>query len=542
MKRNIWIGFSLFIIYHLSTIQQFHIVKSLVLLSITIFIPVLLWMIDNQRRSGSISKLAKWIFFLYPIAAIAAVIAFITDYAFFALVWFVFTALVAFHGISRLLERGRKPIEEFAIDSGLIYLLLGGFWFFVAVANIQIMNFSSFITVLTAIHFHYSAIIVPIFVGLLGRKQRHNRRMYGALTVIVMISPMTIAIGITYSRTFEFFAVLVYMLALFLYSIFVFRTPFKNKLAKALLSFSSVVLMLTITFSFIYAFGRMQYSITIPINLMVYIHGLVNAFGFVIPALIGWIIEGFKQDPYNYYGKPMSAIYGNVKIGKDFLNSRGLVCETKKDGLIESFKVYSSSHFDVTILSPLIIDFYEHTNKYEMRAKIGWANWFKPFAFIYQKISRRIQQIHLSTSETWGKMNGNIIGVRSEQDGRKDVRAWIRENESGETIFVALYSAHKYQNETYMNIGLPLPFSNMTGILKLCNRDTNLLLSSKLRKNARGDEGIYLHTPFMTMRLPLEETFLIKETQHTKLIATHKMWIFGLKFLEINYEIEKNKL
>lgn len=90
-----------------------------------------------------------------------------------------------------------------------------------------------------------------------------------------------------------------------------------------------------------------------------------------------------------------------------------------------------------------------------------------------------------------------------------------------------------------MNIALPLPYSNMTGILKLRNDHDDLIITSKLRGNGKGDEGIYLHTRFFTIRLPLAETFIIKEAKGQMLTAHHEMWIFRVKFLEIDYEIKK---
>ena len=67
----------------------------------------------------------------------------------------------------------------------------------------------------------------------------------------------------------------------------------------------------------------------------------------------------------------------------------------------------------------------------------------------------------------------------------------------------------------------------------------HLIITSKLRENGKGDEGIYLHTRFFTIRLPLAETFIIKESKDQILEANHRMWIFGVKFLEIDYEIKK---
>ena len=51
-----------------------------------------------------------------------------------------------------------------------------------------------------------------------------------------------------------------------------------------------------------------------------------------------------------------------------------------------------------------------------------------------------------------------------------------------------------------MNIALPLPYSNMTGILKLRNDNNNLIITSKLRRNGKEMRDLYtysfLYNPF----------------------------------------------
>lgn len=66
------------------------------------------------------------------------------------------------------------------------------------------MHFSSDIILLTAAHFHYSAFLLPLSAGLIGRKREKSSKVYDAIMFIIVISPMTVAIGITYSRVFEF--------------------------------------------------------------------------------------------------------------------------------------------------------------------------------------------------------------------------------------------------------------------------------------------------------------------------------------------------
>ena len=84
----------------------------------------------------------------------------------------------------------------------------------------------------------------------------------------------------------------------------------------------------------------------------------------------------------------------------------------------------------------------------------------------------------------------------------------VRElNEVGETVFVALYSAHTHDHITYMNIALPLPFSNMTGILKPKAEDGCLILTSSDKRSDRGDEGIFLSKEVDLSSLPWETSW-----------------------------------
>ncbi|WP_242246656.1 YndJ family protein [Bacillus cereus group sp. BfR-BA-01523] len=536
--KNILFGLACYIIFLICEWSNVNPVEAIILLSILLFIPMSFCIIDKKKRNGSYVLFYKFVSFLYPIAAISAMLAFVTNHYFFALLWFAYTGIVALFGVSRLLERGWKPIEETAIDSAFIYLFLGGFWFFASVAKVSIMHFSSDIVLLTAAHFHYSAFLLPLSAGLLGREREKRSKVYDAIMFIIVISPMTVAIGITYSRIFEFFAVFIYLCAIYGYGVYVWRTKFNAISAKILLTLSSSTLMVTIMFSLIYSYGNFKQVMTITIAQMVWIHGVVNGIGVALPAFVGWMIE--KSTPnYKYYGKPMSRLRGTATVGEVFLHNRNLIDSKEYKGLVDKMNDFHSEAVDMAKIPLSITRFYENTKEYELQSHIKWNRWFRPLAFCYEKMSKRVGQIHLGMGGKWETMHGSIIGIIDERDGRENVRAWLRKNEAGETIFVALYSKHTYKKDKYMNIALPLPYSNMTGILKLCNDDNALIITSKLRENGRGDEGIYLHTRFFTIRLPLAETFIIKESKDQILEANHRMWIFGVKFLEIDYEIKK---
>ncbi|MGG3642841.1 YndJ family protein [Bacillus gobiensis] len=526
-------GWILFVLFLACTYQQFLIAETLVLASILIFVPAVMKLTSHSYRNGKDPFLKKVVFGFYPFAAVAATLAFLFDSVYFAAGWFLYTGLLALYGFQRLAERGFANLEETSIDAGYMYLVLGGFWFTAYVGEFEIMNFGPLILLLTAVHFHYSAFLLPIFNGLLGRRLTSFRRVYTCVTWILLLSPLVIAAGISFSRQLEFISVFLYTASLYVYGFLVLKTPFSRRIAKRLVGFSSFILLLTIFFSLIYSFGVLRQQATFTIENMIWIHGLVNAVGVIVPALVGWSLEK-PAAAYSFYGLPLSKIKGSGNIGERFLEKENLVSEANCTGLVDQIADFYSEDFKRT--DPLIKDFYDRTENYQLYAQVTWKGWFRPFLAIYSFFSKRMGQLYLPQHAEWEEMTGELKGVDSKQDGREKVRAWVRCNQHGEAIFIALYSKHSYQNETYMNVALPLPFASMTGILKpYGTKNGGLLLTSKRRKDGWGDEGIYLNK----LRLPLEESFDLSTDGSQELSAVHRMWIVGLPFLTIDYIIRK---
>jgi hypothetical protein len=236
-------------------------------------------------------------------------------------------------------------------------------------------------------------------------------------------------------------------------------------------------------------------------------------------GVFGWVLAPPKTKQY-VWNFPVSQIRGKLKgVGK---HHPGLVDEL-------------SDFVDIKTLPKTIVHFYEHTDQYRLFASVKWVNWFKPFAVCFKLISTNLQQLNLPISSKNTEMTYKIRTVDLLlDDGRKNPRAWIRQVKES-TVFVAIYSQHETEGRTYMNIALPLPYSSMIGILQLDTIDGSLILSSE----GEGDSGIYLATGKMFFKLPLSEHFLIEETSVGSLTAHHKMRIFGIPFLKIEYSINQ---
>ncbi|MGG4487974.1 YndJ family protein [Metabacillus idriensis] len=485
-----------------------------------------------------IMKKGDWFYKIYPYISIPAYTSVfllqVTEESlfdvFFAGVYFFFTILVAAYGCSRFLSRGFSQFEEFAVDMGLISLMIGGAWFFAHIGDIE-TGFSPLIRWLTGIHFHYSSFLLPIFAGFLGRISKPP--FYRLSTSILIVSPMIVALGITYSVWLELLSVLLYIAGIYGVIYLSFKVPLPQ--AKWLIRLSFSALGITILFSLAYALGNGWGIFSVSIPFMLKFHGILNCGLFALFGVIGWSI--FTPSTIDGPAFPISKVRGKRAIGEKILDEIG-DRNSEYQGLVDNMGIYEPD-ISLKILSKEIICFYEKTNQYRLFAEVTWHSWFKPFAFVYRLFSRQVKQINLPFSSKQAEMTGRICPVKIEHDNRESVRAWVRKM-NGETAFVALYSYHSTNGKTYMNIGLPLPGSAMIGILELQQKGQDLQLSSKKEK-LDSDAGVYLAFRNNLFKLPIEEVFHVRETDEGGLTAKHKMWIFRVPFLTIHYSIVKRQ-
>lgn len=525
IRMFFWIHSSLFLLIAFFSIKPW---PSLMLtLAQIVLIPLVLQLILNKEDWFN----KVYYYFAIPAFIAVAILEWIDQTIidpWLAMVYLLFTVVVSLYGLSRFLRRGFHALEEFAIDLGLIYLAIGGMWFFASEANID-TGFSALITWLTAIHFHYSAFLLPIFVGFLGRLRK--TRLFRLVCFLILISPLVVAVGITFSRWIELFSVIFYIIGIIGLLVITLQARFKTAWQKSIVFISFAALPITIGFSLLYALGNLGSPYYVTIDFMLRFHGVMNCLIFGLLGVIGWSLNvpDSKMLALNF---PVSQIRGKIVIGESLLEDK-IDNRKKYRGLVDDMKVYESAS-----PSPSIVDFYENTLDYRLFAKVKWKGWFKPLAFLYRIVSRCVKQLNLPLSNKEVEMVGGIYPIQDETDGRKAPRAWVRKIGDG-VVFVAIYSEHQTETKTYMNIALPLPWSSMIGILELTQMGDGLQLASKGCQES--DAGIYLAWRQYLFKLPLAEVFHVNQVGSEELKAHHKMWILGVPFLTIDYRIVKKE-
>ncbi len=547
-----WIAMAGFVILVLwKMIFYLTIIDTALGFSFLVLVPLLL---EEVIHEGERNRAEKWLYQVMlcslPFAG-AGVIAVTLppgrDAGWWAAVWLFYTMLIAFGGLMRLLGRGIRPREETVIDAGLIYIAVGGVWLVLASGGFApFLPYSGTIVQLTAIHFHYAAFVLPLVTGFFGRYLAAERKQrigkpYLILTVGVMAGPFLVALGLDQGPPTEVFTVGLYVLILAWLCIWWLwiSVDFKGWV-KIGLRAASLLLLMTMVFSFTYSLGLMKETYWLGIDGMLKWHGAYNAFGFSLFAAMAWR-GAHPSKRFEYTNFPVSRLRGNGYVGNDIIYDQGWTeVQTHAVGLVSEWEKLRSADFKPGRLDRTVKQFYTATGRFDMKAHVHWKKGFRRLSVWSHRMTSRMGQINIPLSGEV-EMDGEIVSIADDKDGRNQVRAWIRRNKQTEApIFTALYSSHRKMDEGYMNIGLPFPRGVMTGVLRPLNDDRNgLVLTSVLRDNAAGDEGVYFTLGDWTFRTPLKEVFHVEPGKEGELRATHHMSLGPVPFLEITYLLTK---
>ncbi len=218
-----------------------------------------------------------------------------------AVLWLMFTVLVALAGAVRLLHVRSVSLADACLALALIYLPVGGVWLVLARLGSRPLGFSPTIVALTAVHFHFIPLAALVVTGLTGRAihASHSgwaRTAYRVAAVGMLIDPLLVAAGQVLTRFIGFRlleAAAATLLALSLAIIALLGLRFiapatPPPLARGLLTVSGASVFLTMALACAYAVGAATGAWTITIPQMIAAHGWVNALVFGLCGLLGW--------------------------------------------------------------------------------------------------------------------------------------------------------------------------------------------------------------------------------------------------------------
>lgn len=525
--------------------------ERIILFATFVVVPVLLFRIFESAIKKPV-LFTKIFIFLIPFGALALAWSFSLSpggvAGLLSIPWGLTTFAIAAFGIV-LLARS-ATIGNVSKAIGFLYISVGGIWLVAHQFALPLLGFEGQIMLLTVNHFHYAGFVAPVLFGFLY-DSGYNRFLSRIVVVLGGIAPILIAVGMTYSSIFEWLSVLVFASSLMLYSIleFIYVIPSSKRWTKVFHILSSGVVWITMALALTFGYGQWVGQPTIPVSSMILFHGWGNAFLFSFIGILAWHATLMDHASSRI---PLSLIQGKGKIGGNIFTDLGVVVDhTSREqptGLVDDVKDYHSEHFNPELFHPDIIDFYEHTDDYELLLKPHWSPVFKLPARIYKIISNWLEQMNFPLKEETNEqlVESRILPIQDAKDGRNNVRAWVRTyTQSNKAIYAALYSSHVTDGRRYMNIAFPLPFSQMTSVLKLQHgSEDTLVLTSWSNSNITGpgDQGVYVAFNGQAIRMPINETIKVwkePDSPPGRIEAKHDMWLFGMKFLTLDYHIFK---
>lgn len=280
------------------SVTDVDLVSAVVLFGVLALVPLALPLAATPRRDGSHARTFRWATAAQPVGAalfagstlVVATRGTTSVAAALALPWVIVTLLLAWFGVWRLRGRGLRPVEEAVLDVGLLTLPVGAL---AAVAwRLDLgLGYGLSIVHLTAAHFHYATFLLPVVVAALGRYLRHHRVYRWAAGAVVVSMPF-VALGITVSPVLEAVAAPVFAGGVVAVAAMFVRVAGEvsggDQGAAALLVVAGISAGLAMALAVSYALGPWVGGRAPTVADMVPTHGLLNAFGFSLPAVLAW--------------------------------------------------------------------------------------------------------------------------------------------------------------------------------------------------------------------------------------------------------------
>jgi hypothetical protein len=272
---------------------------AILLLAPLFFLPVVLEIIDIHgfppvsRRFWRIAKIAQCpaaflltaSYWLSPGLSAAAL----------AVPWLCVTAAVALCGALNFQRSEHRSLHALCVNAGLCYLVIGGAWAVSDRLGFRPLDFKAIIVLLTAIHFHYAGFLLPVLTGIMLRRTPVALARVAAVGAIA--GPPLTAVGITATQTGA--TPLIECLCAWSMAASGMATagayfhaalePNQPKLTSWAWFVAASTLFIAMIFSGLYATRFYAPLEWLDIPWMRVLHGTVNALGFSLAALIGWL-------------------------------------------------------------------------------------------------------------------------------------------------------------------------------------------------------------------------------------------------------------
>ena len=269
--------------------------------------------IELGRVMGSDTPLTRFARMVQPFAAALAVVALWLPpgrpAAGLACAWMVvclsmtLAAVIDLSSLARSQPNSstRSTMQRITVAVAQLDLSVGGAWLVASRLGLRPMGIQEPIGLLTAVHFHYAGFATAMIAAAMLRfaSQRQQHQWLPWLVAVVIGMPFVVALGFVISPQLKLgaaslFSASVAGLAVVLRSC---ARRLQSRTARVLFYVASASVFAGMVLSTAYAVADFRGSDVLPIPQMARTHGILNAVGFCLPGLLGWLIE-FAPDSH----------------------------------------------------------------------------------------------------------------------------------------------------------------------------------------------------------------------------------------------------
>jgi len=231
-----------------------------------------------------------------------------------ALGWLLVCVLLAGEGLVELIrapwldaDRACPELVEGSVRATLaiakIDLAVGGAWLVASRLGMRPVGIQEPIGLLTAVHFHFAGFATAtIAAATLWFAEKRGQGLWLKRVVALIVAlPYVVAAGFLISPALKMGAALMFSASVAVLALFL-RTCGKQAheaTARVLLQVASAAVFAGMVLSGAYAVADFLGSDVLTVPQMARTHGILNAVGFCLPGLLGWLVEGarIEDDP-----------------------------------------------------------------------------------------------------------------------------------------------------------------------------------------------------------------------------------------------------
>jgi hypothetical protein len=294
MRAHVWVGAAVWgAVAGLAVTGRFWLLEPAFLLAPLVLVPLAL---DRVTRKAP-PRVLKW---AHPLAAAAATASFFCargpTAAGLAAGWLAFTLLLALFGLRRAAAGGAagwRDTAERSIDAGLLLVPVGGGWLVLSRLGATPLGFEEPIVLLTAVHFHYTAFVTLVLLGLAGRALGSDAAHRGVALGTAAGTPL-VAAGITLDPALELAGVALVSVSLWGFAAWLLRRlkGLPAGTGRTLLAVSALSLLPSMAAALAWSAGQDLGQPLVALSWMARLHGPLNALGFGLAGLLGWTLLG----------------------------------------------------------------------------------------------------------------------------------------------------------------------------------------------------------------------------------------------------------